>query len=318
MMRPPRRHKTKHHIVVGLFAAAACMLSIRPAAAQSDIVGFWDQPALGTVLGPGIAAIFGFEEDSTERADGPAPVDYLGIPLNEEARTRALSYQGSLLVVPEHQCMPHPSTYSFWGPAQLRITEDLDDNLNLVAYRVGGTFRRADRVIYMDGRPHPDEYAPHTWAGFTTGKWQGNTLVTTTTHIKWAWIRRNGVPSSDEATVTTFYNRSGNVLTVTWMVHDPLYLTETYTKSADFIAANRIPTAQFGVTPAGQAGDTFFKCFPGEEVIRADPYFVPNYLPWANPAVDEVADKLHIPPKATLGGADTAYPEYQDQLRRPK
>jgi hypothetical protein len=59
------------------------MVMMQPAAAQSnfDIVGSWDQPALGTVLGPGIAAIFGFEEDSTERGRAGV-VDYLGIPLN--------------------------------------------------------------------------------------------------------------------------------------------------------------------------------------------------------------------------------------------
>jgi hypothetical protein len=67
------------------------MLCSLPAAAQSDIVGFWNQPAIGTALGPGIAALFGFEEDSTERADGPALVDYLGIPLNEEARAREVA-----------------------------------------------------------------------------------------------------------------------------------------------------------------------------------------------------------------------------------
>jgi hypothetical protein len=306
-------------LCAGALALATCLLWSRPAAAQFDIAGFWNQPALGTVIGPGIAAIFGFEEDSTERADGPALVDYLGIPLTDEARARALSYDGSLLVVPEHQCMPHPATYSFWGPAQLRITEELDANLNVIAYHVGGTFRRADRTIYMDGRPHPPEYAPHTWAGFTTGTWEGNTLVTTTTHIKWAWVRRNGAPSSDQAIVTTFYTRNGNVLTITWMVHDPLYLTETYTKSADFIFANRIPSAQPDATPPGEAaGNVFFKCFPGEEVVRKDPYFVPNYLPWANPFVHDVADKLHVPPAATLGGAETAYPEYQDRLRKAR
>ncbi len=311
-MRDVRRSYLTICAVVILF------LWSRPAAGETDIVGYWNQPAIGTVLGPGVAALFGFEEDSTERADGPAPVDYLGIPLNEEARARALSYDGSLLGVPEHQCMPHPSTYSFWGPANLRITEELDDNLDVIAYRVGGTFRRADRTVYMDGRPHPPEYAPHTWAGFTTGKWEGNTLITTTTHIKWGWIRRNGVPSSDQATVTTFYTRNGNVLTVTWMVHDPLYLTETYTKSADFIVAPRVSAAQFGVPPVGQAGDIFFKCFPSEEVVRKDPKSIPNYLPWANPFLHEVADKLHVPAEALLGGAETAYPEYRDRLGKAR
>ena len=64
----------------------ALVLIPGPVAAQVDfdIVGFWNQPAQGTVLGTGIAAIFGFTEDSTERADGPTLVDYIGLPLNEE------------------------------------------------------------------------------------------------------------------------------------------------------------------------------------------------------------------------------------------
>lgn len=161
----------------------------RPASAQInfDIAGSWDQPALGTVLGPGVVAAGGFLEDADERANGPGVVNYLGIPINDEGRARALAYDAALLGVPEHVCMRHPSTYSFWGPAQpgIRIEAELDANLEAVAYRVGGTFRRADRTIWMDGRPHPSKYAAHTWAGFTTGEWRGATLVTRTTHIKW-------------------------------------------------------------------------------------------------------------------------------------
>ena len=311
MTRVPRPHSR----MAAALAAAFLLLSLPAAAAETDIVGYWNQPAAGFPAGVGILPMFGFQEDAAERANGPAPVDYLGMPLNEEALARALSYDGALLGVPEHQCMAHPSTYSFWGPANLRIAAELDDNLDTIAYHVGGTFRRADRTIYMDGRPHPSEYAPHTWAGFTTGKWEGNTLVTTTTHIKWGWIRRNGVPSSDQATVTSFYTRNGTVLTVTWMVHDPLYLTETYTKSSDFILAPRVSSAQFDAPPTGQSGGVFFKCFAGEETV-INPYSVPNYLPWANPFVNEVADKLHVPAKTMLGGAETAYPEYQDRVRR--
>ena len=111
------------------------------------------------MLGRGVAAIFGFEEDSLERADGPFLVDYLGIPINAEGRARALAYDSALLGVPEHVCMRHPSQYSFWGPARLRIESELDANLDVIAYRVGGTFRRADRTIWMDGRPHPSKYA---------------------------------------------------------------------------------------------------------------------------------------------------------------
>jgi hypothetical protein len=288
----------------------------RPAAAQGDIAGFWDQPATGTVIGAGIAAMFGFIEDSTERADGPTLVDYLGIPLNEEGRARALAYDSALLGVPEHVCMRHPSQYSYWGPARLRIAAQLDANLDVVSYTVGGTFRRADRTIWLDGRPHPPAYAPHTWAGFTTGEWRGNTLVTRTTHLKWGWIRRNGVPSSDQATVTTFYTRNGNVLTITWVVHDPIYLTEPYIKSADFIT-QPVSTADFGVAPPDQGSNNFFfKCFSSEEIARPDRHYVPHYLPGQNPFIGEHAKVLGVPVDATLGGAETAYPEYRDRLPR--
>jgi hypothetical protein len=305
--------------VTAAVAVAALALAAGPAAAQTDfdIVGFWDQPAAGTVIGPGIAAVFGFEEDSTERADGPALADYLGIPLNAEARARALAYDGALLGVPEHVCMRHPSQYSFWGPARLRIEADLDANLDVVAYKVGGTFRRADRVIWMDGRPHPSKYAPHTWAGFTTGEWRGATLVTTTTHLKWGWVRRNGVPASDQSTVVTYYTRNENVLTITWMVYDSLYLTEPYVKSVDFIAAPRgVTAAAFGVEPADRGNNVFAQCFPREEIARPDQHYVPHYLPGENPFVDETAKRLGLPTDATLGGADTALPEFKDRLKR--
>ena len=53
----------------------ALLLLARPAFAQIDfdIAGFWDQPAAG------VTSNFGFEEDSNERAGGPALVDYLGV-----------------------------------------------------------------------------------------------------------------------------------------------------------------------------------------------------------------------------------------------
>ena len=291
---------------------ALLTLVVGPASAQVevDIVGFWDQPAAG------ITSMFGFEEDSDERAGGPFLVDYLGIPLNEESRARALAYDGALLGVPEHVCMRHPTQYSYWGPARLRVESDLDSNLNVVAYRIGGTFRRADRTIWMDGRPHPSDYAPHTWAGFATGEWQGSTLVTTTTHLKWGWLRRNGVPSSDQATVVTYYTRNGTVLTVTWIVYDPLYLTEPFIKSADFIAAPRgITTASFGVEPADQGGNFFAQCFAREEIARPDLHYVPHYLDGENPFLHELANLLGIPLAAALGGADTAYPEFKQRLR---
>ena len=289
-----------------VIAGAIALLGAQPAFAQFDIVGAWGPPAAPS-------GIFGFFEDNPERQDGPELVDFLGLPFNEAGRARALSYDGSLLTVPEHQCMPHPSMYSYWGPAGLRISADLDDSLALVAYHIGGTFRRADRTIYMDGRAHPPEYAPHTWAGFTTGRWVGTTLVTETTHLKWGWIKRNGSVTSDQATVTTFYNRHGNVMTIMVVVHDPLYLTEPDVKTIDFVAAPANAPVPFG--GAGFGASTFFKCFGSEEIAREE-HFVPHYLPWANPFTREFADRWHLPADAALGGAETALPEFMWKYER--
>ncbi|NOT45762.1 MAG: hypothetical protein HOP14_14270 [Acidobacteria bacterium] len=287
------------------------------AAAQADIVGYWGQPGQGVSFAQRGRNNTNYNEDAHERQEGPLLVDYLGVPLNEEGRSRALTYDSALLGVPEHVCMRHPSTYSFWGPAQLRIAAELDANLDVVHYTVGGTFRRADRTIWMDGRPHPSAYAPHTWAGFTTGRWEGGTLITTTTHIKWGWIRRNGVPSSDQATVTTYYTRNGDILTITWIVYDPLYLTEPYIKSADFIAnPGGVNVAAFDVEPADQGNNFFALCFPREEIATQERHVVPHYLPGENPFVGEHAGALGVPAEATLGGAETMYPEYKDRLTR--
>lgn len=296
-----------------LLALAALILTSGPAFAQIDfdIVGSWNQPA------PGITTMFGFVEDSDERAGGPMLVDYLGIPLNTEGRARALAYDGSLLGVPEHVCMRHPSTYSFWGPANLRIESELDPALDVVAYRVGGTFRRADRTIWMDGRPHPSKYAPHTWAGFTTGQWQGSTLVTRTTHIKWGWVRRNGAMSSDQAEVVTYYTRNENVLTVTWIVYDPIYLAEPFIRSADFIAApGGTSTSTFSVDPQDRGNNIFAQCLAREEISRPDFHYVPHYLEGQNPFIGEHAKKIGVPVEATLGGAETMYPEYRDKVKQ--
>ncbi|MGE3403304.1 MAG: hypothetical protein AB7K63_11980 [Vicinamibacterales bacterium] len=296
-----------------LVACSALLLAARPAAAQIDfdVSGSWDQPA------PGVTTNFGFVEDSDERAGGPTLVDYLGLPLTEEGRSRALAYDSALLGVPEHVCMRHPSTYSFWGPANLRIESELDANLDVVAYHVGGTFRRADRTIWMDGRPHPSKYAPHTWAGFTTGRWEGPTLVTRTTHIKWGWIRRNGVATTDQAEVITFYTKNDNVLTVTWMVIDPVYLSEPFVRSADFVATPRgVGTATFGVGPQDRGNNIFAQCLAREEIAKTDYHDVPHYLEGTNPFVGERATQLGVPVEATLGGAETALPEYKERLRR--
>ena len=230
------------------------------------------------------------------------PSEQLADPVLE-ARARALAYDGALLGVPEHVCMRHPSTYSYWGPARLRIESQLDANLDVISYSVGGTFRRADRVIWMDGRPHPAEYAPHTWMGFSTGRWDGNVLTVTTTHIKQGWHRRNGLPSSDRITLLEHFIRHGDGLTHVSIVTDPDYLTEPLIKSDDYSVV------------ADSQGNWLWPCeyvneLPGHARDR-----VPSFLPGTNPFLKEFAEKHSLTQRDVLGGAETMYPEFRDQRK---
>jgi hypothetical protein len=153
----------------------------------------------------------------------------------------------------------------------------------------------------MDGRPHPSKNAPHDRGGFTTGEWQGTTLVAYTTHIKAGSIRRNGAPSSDEATMTTHFIRHGDLLTVLEIIEDPIYLTEPEIISKNFqLDAN----AQSPVGPP---------CVAGYEGVGEGK--VPHYLPDTNPSIDELTKFYGIPREATLGGAETMYPEFRKKIK---
>ena len=43
-------------------------------------------------------------------------------------------------------------------------------------------------------------------------------------------------------------------------------------------------------------------------------HYVPFYLPGENPFIGEQAERMGIPVETTLGGAETALPEYRDRL----
>src|SRR5579872_5545645 len=175
-------------------------------------------------------------EDQPERLQGPDLGDYLGMPINEAARLRADSWDASRLTLQEHQCRVHISPYIYFGPLQLRIWEEKDpDTQQVIAIRNYISTYEQNRTIWMDGRAHPPDYAPHTWQGFSTGKWEGDVLTVTTTHLKTGWIRRNGVPRSEKAVVTEHWIRHNKYMTVVTVVDDPAYLSEPFIRTTDFV-----------------------------------------------------------------------------------
>ena len=111
-------------------------------------------------------------EDAHERGPGPDPGEYWGLPLNDAERMRADAYNGEVLSTNLYlQCRPHPTGYQQLGPDQMRIEKEIDTiSRQLIAYRVLFQRTPGDRMIWLDGRDRPSEYAAHSWEGFSLGK----------------------------------------------------------------------------------------------------------------------------------------------------
>jgi hypothetical protein len=241
-------------------------------------------------------------EDAMERGPGPYAVDYTGLPLNDDGREKALSYSAAQLGMIERQCGLYPPHYIALGPFGLKIWDETDPiSGETIAWRIGAWEDRAETTIWMDGRSHPSANAPHPRGGFTTGAWEGDTLVAYTTHMRAGVIRRNGVPNSDQATMTSYFLRNADLLTLLVVVEDPVYLSEPFLISKSF---------QLDAGPIRPIGPP---CVPGYEGQSGDE--VPHYLPGTNPSIDELTMLYHLPREAILGGAHTMYPEFRQTLR---
>ena len=246
-----------------------------------------------------------YHEDFAERIPGPELGDYLGLPINDAARLKAESWDASRLTLPEEQCRVHVSPYIYRGPLDLRIwSEKNPETQQVVAIRnYLGTYSQ-NRTIWMDGRPHPPAWAPHTWMGFSTGKWEGAMLTVYTTHIKQGWVRRNGLPQSDQATMVEHFIRHGDHLTHVSILTDPVYLTEPLIKTQDF-----------EMNLHGENAQWVYHCRAVEEISNRRKGEVPNYLPGESPFLKEFTDRYHLSPAAAMGGAETMYPEYRANMK---
>jgi hypothetical protein len=260
---------------------SAALLAV-PALAEIDLSGEW---------GPR------YHEDQPERIPGPDMVEYHGIPINEAGRLRGLSWSSSLLSLPEHQCKPHPSDYAHRGPGRMRIWKEIDSaSQQVIAIHTRLRWQAPERTIWMDGREHPPEYAAHTWQGFSTGHWEGDVLVVHTTHLKAGWFRRNGLARSDEADFVEHFFRHGNYLTQVVVINDPVYLTEPFIRTNNWVL-----DLHQQITP--------YLCDIVTEVDFPRGY-VPHYLPGQNPFLTEYAEKYDLPLEGALGGAETMYPDF--------
>jgi hypothetical protein len=255
----------------------AIVLIATPVFAQTDFSGEWAPVQ---------------DEDDT---GNPYVGEWVGIPMSHAGQLRAAAWNASLYTLPEWQCRPHGAMYISRGPSQVRIWKEVDNVSRQTTAWHAEWLRSIDNPYYMDGRQRPSVYAPRTWGGFSTAEWVGDMLKITTTNLKEDYYRRNGVPSSDEATLTQYWMRRGDILTWVTISYDPLYLTEPMIRASEYrlVLGMQIPP---------------YPCTVVEEVDRPQGV-VPSYLPGGNPFLTEWGEKYKVPFEASQGGAATMYPE---------
>ena len=265
------------------------ILTSGPLFGQIDLTGSWQSRMY---------------EDWIERATGRDLVDYTGLPLNDEARAAALLYSPSTYSMRERQCLSLSPYVFHFMPQGMRLWSVTDEDGRIVAWKTNPTLEHDGLTIWMDGRPHPSPNEFYPFSGFTTGKWEGDTLVTYTTHLKAGLVRRgNGSPSSDQATVTGYFTRHDGYLTITTIQEDPVYLTEPLVVSRTFELDTR---ANISMTAS---------CYAVTEVPRLEGTgIVPHYPPGENPEVNYMTERYNIPREAVMGYAETNYPEYRKKL----
>ena len=278
----------RHSVLVAGFLLIASLALPTPAFAQVDLSGWWVRVG------------------GTDNGYSREPVDLLGIPVSADGRAKALSYDLAALSATERQCQMYTPFYAFTGPFPLQFSIEQDPvTQKLVAWKIAGWIDRDANTIWMDGRPHPSKYAPHSHGGFSTGRWEGDTLTVVTTHFKMGDIKRHTSFSSDRATLTYRFTRRGELLTVTGILEDPVYLAEPY-----------VLTSMFRLDP-NASPLPLTACEPIEELphLHENPEIVPHYLPGKNPWINELTENRNIPLEAVMGGPATMYPEFRKTMK---
>ena len=253
-----------------------------------------------------------FHEDLWDRRSGLLVGDFTGLPLNDAGKLGAVSWDPGWFAIPEEQCRPHTGIYGLRGPTGLQIVKVTNpQTYRLERYDL--LLGLSERTVWMDGRPHPSADAPHTFAGFSTGRWEGNVLKVTTTHTKAGYLQRNGPPHSDEAIGTEWWIRQGDTLMLIAIIDDPGYLSEPLMRTTNW----RLDTA---VQKAGGRGQVDCGPFQMTDERGGDrKHFVPHYKLNEYEAHKEFQQTFGVPQEAAFGGAETLYPEYMakfDQMRQ--
>src|SRR5215510_3537125 len=106
---------------------------------------------------------------------------------------------------PHTRCHPSGVARQFQTPYGVEFV-NLPDLQRMYIFDVGGphTFR----IIYMDGRAHPQKFEPWSY-GHSVGHWEGDTLVVDTVGFSEDfWIDRTGLPHTEKLDTVERFTRT--------------------------------------------------------------------------------------------------------------
>ncbi len=144
----------------------------------------------------------------------------LDLPLNDAARAAKVTWD-SLLDDPQRGCRPLGMPGAMMSPHPIEIRELGEDILiHLEEWN-------SMRIVYM-GADGADAVAASTPLGFSTGRWEGDVLIVTTTRIDYPYMDEHGTPQSDAVEVTERFSLGPDGRSLNWdaRVTDPGTLTE--------------------------------------------------------------------------------------------
>jgi hypothetical protein len=214
--RTPRTKDGKPNLT-----AAAPRLNGKP-----DLSGLWQAERTPTqeyerVLGKGIAQqvdIYDATKHVLNIFWGMKPEEE---PLQPEAAS-ILKYRTNPIEYPPTQCLPHgiPMALMVFTFKIIQTPREI-----VMLHETGDP----PRQIHTDGRPLPKDPEP-TWMGYSTGRWQGDTLVVDTTGFnERAWLDGQGHPRSESMQITERYRRRDfGHMDLEIAFNDPKYYTRPF------------------------------------------------------------------------------------------
>jgi len=187
------------------------------ASAPMDLTGYW------------VAFV---TEDWRFRMITPRKGDYQAVPMTPAARKIADAWDPAADEAAGNQCRAYGAAAIMRVPARFHITWQDENTL-----RIDSDAGMQTRVFHFNSQAAPGE---RTWQGYSIAQWEKPaSLKVTTTNLRAGYLRKNGVPYSENAAVTEYFDIApipdgGQVLLVTTTVDDPQYLLQPFIVSSQF------------------------------------------------------------------------------------